>query len=66
MNAKKTTLLLAGALVLGSFIPVAGLGAGIPFTDTFHLEDCRLGPRGVNDYFIPRNCSGSLPRREAA
>lgn len=25
----------------------------IPYTDTFYMEDCKLGPRGVNDYFIP-------------
>jgi hypothetical protein len=25
----------------------------IPFTDTFFLEDCQLGSRGVNDYFLP-------------
>lgn len=25
----------------------------IPYTDTFFLSDCRLGPEGVNNYFMP-------------
>ena len=48
-----TCLTLAVAAALGGLAPVVNAQDEIPFTDNFFLEDCRLGPRGVNNYFIP-------------
>lgn len=44
---------LVFALAFGGVIPTVRAQDEIPFTESFHLEDCRLGPRGVNKYFIP-------------
>jgi hypothetical protein len=45
--------LLAALLALGGVMTSAQAQIEIPFTDTFFLEDCHLGPRGVNNYFLP-------------
>jgi hypothetical protein len=46
-------MLLAPVLALALVTPSVHAQVGIPYTDTFFLEDCRLGPRGVNNYFLP-------------
>jgi len=56
-------LLLACAAVGSGFTPSVNAQEEIPFADTFFLEDCRLGPRGVNKYFIPLK-TGSFLRFE--
>jgi hypothetical protein len=63
MNTPKIhALLLALAAVCGgaSSLPAQ---EEIPYTDTFFLNECRLGPRGVNKYFIPLR-AGSFLRLE--
>jgi len=47
------TMLLASVLAIAAVSPSVQAQVEIPFTDTFFLEDCRLGPRGVNNYFLP-------------
>ncbi len=46
-------MLLASVLAFAAVAPAVQAQVEIPYTDTFFLEDCRLGPRGVNNYFIP-------------
>jgi len=48
-----SALWLALAAAFGGPITPVQAQDEIPYTDTFFLEDCRLGPRGTNDYFIP-------------
>jgi hypothetical protein len=45
--------LLASVLVLPAFAPTIQAQDDVPYTDEFFLEDCQLGPRGVNDHFLP-------------
>lgn len=52
-KTKLAATLLAALLALGGLTPSLHAQVDIPFTDTFFLDDCRLGPRGVNNYFIP-------------
>jgi hypothetical protein len=47
-----TALLTAYGIFLGG-VPLVRAQADIPYTESFFLEDCKLGPRGVNDYFLP-------------
>lgn len=46
-------LLLAFAMAFGGIIRPVQAQDELPYTDTFSLEDCRLEPWGVNNYFIP-------------
>jgi hypothetical protein len=48
-----TAMLLASVLAFAAITPSLQAQNEIPYTDNFHLEDCRLGPRGVNNYFMP-------------
>lgn len=45
--------LFASLLAFAGVISPGRAQNEIPYTDTFFLEDCRLGPRGVNNYFLP-------------
>jgi hypothetical protein len=46
-------MLLAPVLAFATITPTVHAQVEVPYTDTFFLEDCRLGPRGVNNYFLP-------------
>jgi len=46
-------MLVAAMLSFAATKPAVQAQIEIPYTDTFYLEDCRLGPRGVNNYFLP-------------
>jgi hypothetical protein len=45
--------LLASLVAFAGLIPSALAQVDIPYSDTFFLEDCSLGPRGVNNHFLP-------------
>jgi hypothetical protein len=45
--------LLTSLVVFAGVTPSVQAQDEIPYTDTFFLEDCRLGPRGANNYFLP-------------
>jgi len=66
-NIMKTPNLIALLLACGAacagFTPSVRAQDEIPYTESFFLEDCRLGPRGVNKYFIPLK-TGSFLRFE--
>jgi len=47
------TPLLAFAMAFGGIVSSVPAQDEIPYTDTFFQEDCRLGARGMNNYFIP-------------
>jgi hypothetical protein len=46
-------MLLTFLLVFGGMVAVLQAEEDLAYTETFHLENCKLLPRGVNDYFIP-------------
>ena len=46
-------MLLTSVLAFAAAAPSVQAQVEIPYTDTFFLEDCRLGPRGVNNHFLP-------------
>ena len=45
--------LLATLLACAGIITAVEAQVEIPYTDEFFLQDCRLGPQGANNYFLP-------------
>lgn len=63
MKTRHIIALLLAWVAGGGLTPSVKAQDEILYTDSFFLADCRLGPRGVNKYFIPLK-TGSFLRFE--